>query len=167
MLAIGLVIIGILSRCIVHAPNFTPLLAITLFAGAFLPKRQAIIVPISLFVITDLIIGLHSVVAFTWGSVGLIALMGLYLKRKKSIKNVALTSFFSAIVFYVVTNFGVWAIMSTYPKTLAGLIDCYVMAIPYFRNTLVSTVLYSLVMFAGYEYLANRIKKTRFAFVVS
>jgi hypothetical protein len=166
MLATGLIVIGILSRFIFHMPNFTPVIAIALFAGVYLPKRQAIIVPIALYVISDFFVGFHEVLFFTWGSMALIALIGINSKNKKSIKNMASASLLSALLFYVTTNFGVWVMMSTYPKTVAGLFECYIAAIPFFRNTLVSTLLYSAVLFGCYEFIATRVKNTRFATVL-
>lgn len=166
MLAVGLVIIGVLSRFVFHFENFTPVLAITLFAGAYLPKRQAIIVPLALFIIADALIGFHALIVFTWGSVVLIALIGMNLENKKSWKTTAVASLLSALLFFVITNFGVWLFYDTYAKSFAGLMECYVMAIPYFRNTLVSTFLYSFVLFGSYEFLSVRLKSTRFASIV-
>ncbi len=166
MLAIGLVVIGVFSRFIFHFENFTPVLAIALFAGAYLPKRQAVAVPLALFIIADAMIGFHALIAFTWGSMVLVAVIGMSLKNKKSWKNTAVGAFLSAVVFYVITNFGVWLFYNTYPKSLTGLMECYIMALPYFRNSLVSTFLYSFVLFGGYELLTARLKNTRFASIL-
>ena len=166
MLALGLVVIGVFSRFIFHFENFTPVLAIALFAGAYLPKRQALIVPLSLFIIADAFIGFHSLIAFTWGSMALIAIIGMSLKGKKSWTKTAAGSLAGALTFFIITNFGVWALFDTYPKSLTGLIECYTMAIPFFRNTLISTFLYTFVLFGGYELLSVRLRGTRFASVL-
>lgn len=167
MLAVGLILIGIISRFIVHFENFTPVIAIALFAGYYLPKRQAIIVPLLMIIISDIAIGLHSMIAFTWGTLALIAVIGIINKERKSTANILVRSLLAAILFYIVTNFGVWVFYNTYPKSWAGLTECYVAAIPYFRNTLISTFIYVAVLFGAYEFFAARLKGTRLAFVLS
>ena len=166
MLAIALVVIGVLSRGIVHLPNFTPVIAIALFSGMYLSKKQSLTVPVILFVISDLFVGLHSLVLFTWGGVVLIALLGRYFRNRASVKNIVCASLMSAVIFFVVSNFGVWLVVNAYPKTIFGLMECYAMGIPYFKNTLISTGLYTLVIFGGYNYLVLRLRNTRFEYVL-
>lgn len=149
MFAILLVIIGIFSRLIVHTPQFTATLAIALFSGMYLDRRLAIIVPVGMMLITDLILGFHDTMLFTYGSMLLISCGGVWLKKRKSYINVFSASIVAAIVFFIITNFG--AFLSLYPRTLAGLYECYILAIPFFRSTLLSTIAYSLVLYAGYE----------------
>lgn len=163
MLAIFLIVIGILSRFMFHLPNFTPIIAIAMFAGALLPRKQAVIVPLALYVISDFMLGLHGLVLFTWGSMGVIGLISLYNRKHKTVKSVVAVSFISALFFYIITNFGVWYAYPTYSKTMAGLVECYVAAIPYFRNTLISTFLYLGAFFGLYEVIAARVKGTRLA----
>lgn len=167
MLAFLLIALGVLSRFVIHFENFTPILAIALFAGYHLSKRNAIIVPLAMMVIFDAFVGFHSLILFTWGTVLLIALIGIRNRDDKSVKTVGLSSIGSAVLFYLITNFGVWLFYTTYPKSLAGMIQCYVAAIPFFRGTLLSTLTYSAVLFGGYEFLAARLKQTRFAHLVS
>ena len=161
MLAMGLIFLGVLSRLVIHLPNFTPVMAIALFGGATLNKRCAVIVPVVLMAISDVFLGFHDTILFTWGSAALIAVLGLWLRERKNFKNIALASLGSAVLFFVVTNFGAW--LSLYPRTLAGLQECFLAAVPFFRSTLVSTMLYSAVFFGGYEISAAAIQKTRWA----
>jgi len=163
MLAFLLILLGVSARFIVHIPNFTPVMAIALFAGCYLSRKNAIIVPLIMMIIYDAVIGFHALVPFTWGSVVLVALLGGKLKERKSFKNVAVSSLAAAFLFYIVTNFGVWLFYNTYPKSVSGLIQCYVVAIPYFRGTLASTLIYSAVLFGAYEFVSARIKGTRLA----
>ena len=167
MLVVGLILIGIASRFLVHIPNFTPLLAVALFAGALLPRKWAVIVPVALYALVDLMVGWHPTIAFTWGSMALIAVIGQKHLQNRSWKRVAGTSLVSALLFYVITNFGAWIALSVYPKNLAGLVECYVAAIPFFRNTLASSVLYSFVLFGAYDIVAGRVKDSRLAFVLN
>lgn len=166
MLAICLLVLGILSRLVLHSWNFTPVIALALFGGVYLKKKQAIILPLILFAVTDLILGFHRVMFFTWGSVIVIAAMGLWVKKNKSFATVLGGGLASAVLFFVVTNFGVWLVSGMYPLTLAGLSECFVLAIPFFRGTLLGTFAYGLVLFSMYELIAARIKSTRFSHVL-
>ncbi|MBF0489140.1 MAG: hypothetical protein HQL15_00795 [Candidatus Omnitrophica bacterium] len=154
MLTLFILSFGILSRIVVHTPNFTPVLALALFGGMYLKGRQGIWVPLVLMAISDVVLGWHDTMVYTWGSILLISLMGLWLKEHKSWVNVALGSLLSSVVFFVITNFG--AYLSLYPHTLAGLQECYIAAIPFYRSTLVSTLAYSLVLFSIWEILLSR-----------
>ncbi len=156
MLAIGLLIIGILSRYLIHIPNFTPVLAIALFGGVYLNKRYAILLPLALMVISDLIIGMHSTAIFTWGSMVLIGVMGLWLRNHKNWKTVFASSLASAILFFIVSNLGVWLVGDLYPMTGQGLVECFLMAIPFFGNTLLSTLIYTAVLFGSYQWFGAR-----------
>lgn len=166
MLAILLLIFGIATRFITHAPNFTPVTAIALFGGVYLTRKHAILLPLVLMMLSDFVIGMHNTMFFTWGSFILIALMGLWVRGHKNPTTIATSSVLSAILFFVITNFGVWLAGSLYPPTLTGLSDCFIAAIPFFRNTLFSSLGYSLVLFGSYELIAHRVKGTRFARVL-
>jgi len=167
MLAICLLVLGILSRFVVHAWNFTPVIALALFGGVYLKnKKLAILLPLALLAVTDFILGFHQMMFFTWGSIVLIAAMGLWVQKNKSLKTVLGGGLVSAVLFYVVTNFGVWLVSGMYPLTLAGLSECFVLAIPFFRSTLLGTLVYGLIFFGAYEAIAARIKNTRLAHVL-
>ena len=108
MLIIGLFIIGIISRLSPHLPNFSPMIAIALFSGAYLKKKHSLWFPIMLYLISDLIMGLHGVVLFTRGSVFLISILGRILRQRRSMSNNVVYALLSSILFFIVTNFGVW-----------------------------------------------------------
>jgi hypothetical protein len=163
MLALILLSVGILARFVFHIPNFTPVIAIALFGGFYLDKKYAILLPLALMMITDVFLGLHNVIPFTWGSLALIAFVGLKARRQKSVTTVAATSLASAVGFFVITNFGVWLATDLYAKNMAGLITCYQMALPFFRALLAGTALYALALFGGYELIAAQVKKTKLA----
>ncbi|HNV23294.1 MAG TPA: hypothetical protein PKH98_00220 [Candidatus Omnitrophota bacterium] len=162
MLAIVLLVFGIFMRVVVHTPNFTPVIAIALFSGVYLKKKHALILPVALMAITDLILGAHRVMLFTWGSVLLIAAIGLWLRQNKTTTHTLTSSLASAFLFFIITNFGVW-LAGYYPQTLEGLQSCYVMAIPFFRTMLVSTLVYTFVFFGAYELIARAVRNTKFA----
>ena len=162
MLAFFLLIFGVGMRLVVHPANFTPVLALVLFGSVYLDKKYALLLPLFLMMASDAVLGVHDMVLFTWGSLFLAALIGFWLRRHQSVRNIFLTSTASAVLFYLVTNFGVW-LVGYYPMTLSGLVDCYVLAIPFFRTMLLGTLLYAFVFFGLYEFIASRVKKTRFA----
>ena len=161
MLAIIILLIGILSRFIYHTPNFTPVLALALFGGTYLKKKYALLVPLSLMIVSDLLIGMHELILFTWGSVALIAAMGLWLRRHKTVYGIAGCSVAAALGFFLITNIGAWLVM--YPLTIEGLRNCYVAAIPFYRQTFFSTLVYSAGLFGLYELIAVYVRKTRYA----
>lgn len=165
MLAISLIIAGILLRFAPHAPNFTPVAAIAIFSGAYLNKKYAFLVPLVLMITSDIFIGMHNTVIFTWGSFVLGTFLGIWLKKHKNILGIVSTSLASSVLFYLVSNFGVW-LMGWYPRTLKGLVDCYMMAIPFLRNFTLGTLIYTFGFIGIYEFIASRVKKTKFATVL-
>ncbi len=163
MLAVILMMFGILFRIIPHAPNFTPVAAIALFGATFLPNRRlALIMPLALIMISDLFIGLHDIVIFTWGSVVLVSLIGLALRQRQKTTTVVFGSLASSVAFYLVTNFGVWA-AGWYPPTAQGLLQCYAAGIPFFRNFLAGTLIYSAAFFGTYALAARAVRRTSLA----
>jgi len=155
MLSLIIISFGILSRIIIHTPNFTPVLSMAFLGGMYLKGRQAVLVPLTLMIISDLMIGFYGTeMFFVWGSILLISALGLWFKQIKNFSNVLSGSILSAVVFFIVSNFGAW--LTLYPHTLGGLQQCYTLAIPFFRSTLVSTLAYSLVFYTAYEWLLKR-----------
>lgn len=164
-IVIILVLVAVFFRLIPHPANFAPIGAIALFGGVYLKNKQAMWLPLAAMIVSDLIIGLHSTIFFTWGSFLFIAAIGIYLKSRKNIKNVVLGTLLGSLVFYFVTNFGVWAVTPLYAKTTQGLIQCYLMAVPFFRNTLVSDIIYVAVLFGAYELARNYQRKLHHSYI--
>lgn len=164
LFAFGLILFAAFSRLIPHGPNFTPVISIALFAGAYLQKRFAFLVPIAAMLMSDMIVGFYNPVsmAFVYGSLLIAVALGLTMNQKASMIRIGGFSAAGAVLFFVLTNFGVWVIPdSMYPRTLAGLVNCYIMAIPFFGNTLYSALIYSAVMFGAYEMAERFVFKTR------
>jgi len=151
----GLIIIGILTRFIPHVPNFSPLVGIALFSGVYLRKKYSYLIPIVIYVISDIIIGLHGIVLFTWGSIALIYWLGHKLKTNKTPVKIATYTLISSVIFFIVTNFGVW-LQGWYSYTLGGLLKCYIAALPFFRTSLLADFIYVAVLFGTYEYILKR-----------
>ncbi len=165
MLAMSLILFGILLRFIPHLPNFTPVAAIALFAGVYLNKKQALIVPLLLMVISDIFLGMHNVVSFTWGSFALVTLLGFWARNHKTFLGIVSSSIVSSVLFYLVTNFGVWA-MGWYPQNLKGLLNCYILGLPFLRTFTVATLVYAAVFFGAYEFIASKVRNTKLAKVL-
>ncbi len=156
----GLVFAAAMSRLIPHPPNFTPIAAMALSCGVYLDKRYAFIVPLAAMLISDYFIGFHEGMWLVYGSFLLIGLIGLWLKSHKRVHLIVAGTLLSSILFFVITNFGVWAFGTMYTKTFAGLTECYVAAIPFFRNTLLGDFLYVGVIFGLFELLERYLRAT-------
>ncbi|HSX30367.1 MAG TPA: DUF6580 family putative transport protein [Candidatus Saccharimonadales bacterium] len=153
-LALCLIAIGVGLRLLPHPANFAPIAAIALFGGAVLPRRLAVVVPVVAMMVSDLFIGFYSMMPVTWGCYALIALASSHwLRRPNVVKGTALT-LGSSLFFFVVTNFAVWLTSGMYAHSGVGLARCYEMALPFFRNTALSDVLYTAGLFSLFG-LAN------------
>ncbi len=132
----------IISRLLPHPPNFTSTIAVAFYLPALFGTKF-IIVALCAFIISDIILGLHSLVFFTWGSLFLIAYIAKYFQKFYfRIFGVSL----SCIIFFLVSNFGVWALSDLYIKNLEGLILCYTMAIPFLQSSLIGTIIFSTLI---------------------
>lgn len=148
LVAVVLIVVSIASRFLPLAPNFSPIMAVALFSGfLFANKKAAMLIPIVAMFLSDLVLGLHSTMISVYLSFGIIVLLGTSMKSA-SVKSVLGHSLAGAVIFFLVTNFAVW-VAGWYGHTFAGLISCYEMAIPFFRATLASSLIYSLVLFGG------------------
>jgi hypothetical protein len=155
-----IIAVAITSRLLPHPPNFGPIGALALFSGAcFASKRMAFFVPLAAMLLSDLMIslmsgdlslGLHGLIPIVYGTFALSVCLGFWLRRRRRrIMPIAAGVLASSILFFVLTNFGVWALGSWYLKTWEGLVACYVAAIPFFHNTLLGDAAYAVVLFGG------------------
>ena len=132
----------IISRLLPHPPNFTSTIAIAFYLPALFGTKF-LIVALSAFIVSDLIIGLHELVFFTWGSLFLIAYLAKHFQKFHfRILGVLL----GCINFFLVSNFGVWALSDFYTKNIEGLILCYTMAIPFLQSSLIGTIIFSVLI---------------------
>jgi hypothetical protein len=155
MLAYYFVFFAIAARFLPHAGsfNFTPVAAALLFFGARMPRKQAWI-PVTMFIASDVLLS-HFVYGYpvsasdfvTWSWYAAIVLFGSLLASNASPLRVAGASLAASLSFFAVSNLAVWAVWNMYPKTLTGLAECYTMAIPFFRNTLASDLLFAGAFF--------------------
>ena len=142
------------TRFIPHPPNFTSLIALSFYVPVFLGVRFLPALLIS-FAITDLVIGYHSGTHWTWGSVLLIGLVSQYFTKNLNWRLSG--AFLGACMFFVVTNFGVWS-SGMYGYTISGLYTCFILAIPFFAYSIISTLIFSVIFETGYKLLNDKFK---------
>jgi hypothetical protein len=138
-------------RLVPHPPNFTPVGALALFSGAMLGRRWlAFAAPLGALVISDLVLGFYPGVAFVYAATALMVLVGWLLTGRRSAPRIAAAAVGSAILFFIVTNFGMWLFSGLYPLTAAGLAACFVAAVPFFQNSLAGDLVFSALLFGGW-----------------
>ena len=137
-----------LGRIIPHPPNFTPILATAIYTPYMVnDKWIAVLIPLSAMFIADIIIGFHPYMLWVYGAIGLSTLISSWSMRfNKKYIQLGVMAILSSILFFIITNFAVWAIWDYYPKTIDGLIICYIKAIPFFQNTLLGTIIYTAII---------------------
>jgi hypothetical protein len=154
-LVVGLLLVGVLSRVVPHPWNATPVMAIALFGGTHLSRWASIALPLIIVAVSDLVLGWHTTMPFTWGAFALTAMLGWWVRRRLSAGRIATAALTGSVLFFLLTNFGVWLIGGLYPLTAAGLRECYVAAVPFFRGTLVGDLVFTAVFFGAYTLLTR------------
>jgi hypothetical protein len=127
--------------------NFIPVGALALLSGIYIRSRWGILLTLVLMVATDFIIGLHSLILFTWGSYLLIGAIGWWVRSRMNVWKVCAGTLFGSVTFFIVTNFAVWAFTPMYERSVAGLVQCFYMAVPFFRNTLSGDIFFIVAFF--------------------
>jgi hypothetical protein len=154
IILISFIAIAILFRLVPHVPNVTPITAAALFSGVyFTNKKYAFIIPLLIMFLSDLFLGFSGITLFVYAAFALVSYIGVS-SKKMSIKTVLLSS----ISFFIITNFGVWLL--AYPKSITGLLECYTLAIPFFRNSLIGDFVFSGILYFGYEFVSSKYLKT-------
>ncbi|MFW6226505.1 MAG: DUF6580 family putative transport protein [Bacteroidota bacterium] len=153
----GIILFAAIMRLVPHYPNFTPIAAIALFGGAQLGKKWlAFFIPLVALFISDLILGFHGFMIPVYVSFALVVLMGQYMKNRVRIHTVIGGALASSVIFFLVTNFAVWAGSPYYPQTFSGLMQSYTMAIPFFHSSVLGDLFYSGVFFGGFYLLQQK-----------
>ncbi len=167
-----LVITGIVlglafSRMLPHPFNFSPLAALALFGGARYSNRiAAYLIPLAAVWISDLFLNyafygrfvpFYDGAFFTYAAFAMMVLLGSVALRKFSAKRLLFTSLSASVIFFLVSNFGVWVFSGMYAATLSGMATCYAAAIPFFRNTLAGDLIYSFAVFYAFAFAQHQI----------
>ena len=160
-LVTGIILIGLISRLIPHAPNFTAIGAVALFAGNYIKSKSLrYIIPISAMCLSDILLNLSgtslpsiTVQISIYVTFMLIVLIGsLKYKKVNKITGLAISSLVASTLFFIITNFGVW-LGGWYGHTIEGVLACYAAAIPFFGNTIIGDLTYCAILFGSYEYI--------------
>ena len=167
IIAAGLILLAALSRLLPHPPNFAPICSLGIFGGAVVAnKKYALILPLGALLLSDILFELFTDTrgfydisqTFVYGAVILITFLATRIKKINTV-NILLACFWSGAIFYILSNFGVWLNGSLYPKTFAGLMQCYTAAIPFYKNELfgnfilnlfMSNIFFSAILFGAY-----------------
>ena len=180
----AMIVVGaVLLRLIPHVPNFAPIGAIGLFGGVYLNKKYAVLVLFAALVISDYLLLyvnpfspspidfsriysplslVHTTTVFVYLSFFIYFMIGKWIARNKNFGTVVFGSLVGSILFFLITNFGVWAV-GMYSRSLDGLITSYIMGLPFFRGTLFGDLFYTAVFFGGYELVLQLVKKPEVA----
>ena len=154
--ALMLVIILAFSRILPHPPNFTPILGMAVFAGAVFEKKiYSFIVPLLAMILSDLFLGFYGSMTIIYLAVCLNVIIGIYFLKKISFFKIFISLVLGSVTFFSISNFAVWLLSGIYPHSLEGLLACYTMALPFFQNTIISTILYGLGAFFIFD-LSNK-----------
>jgi hypothetical protein len=165
-LVVLMVLIAAMSRILPHPPNFTPILAVSLFSGAFLSDRRlAILVPLLAMFLSDLVLGFHSLMGLIYLLMAGSAYVGSKLQNSKS--RTAIATVIGSLVFFVTTNLAVWLTSGMYSLDWTGLTTCFTLAIPFFQNSIAGDIIYTSLLFGIMAFLdkkyflANRKQETK------
>jgi len=162
-----LILFAAFSRLLPHPENFAPVAAAAIFAGLYMNKKYALIIPVAATFLSDIFLGLYPYVLWVYGTYLLIALINIVLKNRydsfSGIKKAGLlygATLFSSIIFFLVTNFGVWTSGLYYEMSFNGLMTSYIAALPFFRTSLLADAVFVTLMVAVYEILIKFAFKT-------
>jgi len=148
--------LGVFTRVIPHPPNFTAIGAIALFGGAFIQNKHfAFLTPITIMLISDLILGYQINIAVYLSFIIIVGL-GMFLKTNQTLYRIIPITIVASFVFFIITNFSVFLTSSIYTKDIFGLLECYTLALPFFGNTIVGNMTYTIIMFFAFNKIQNK-----------
>lgn len=151
-----LAVLAAAGRFLPHPPNFTPVGSAALFGGARLGRPWNYILPMLIMFVTDLFLGFHATIPYVYVSFLIAVFLGEKFLTRPTAGRVVGVSLVSSVIFFIISNFGVWISGGLYPQTVDGLIRCFVMALPFFQWTVAGDVIYSLGFFGLYALAENR-----------
>ena len=163
IMPIILFILLVLSRMITDIPNFTATIALVMFAGYLIQNRLlSILVILISQIVSDLYLGIYSSMIFVYAAYISIALLSPIMMKKMNTKSIVLSSVISPSIFFIISNFGVWLTGSIYTFNLPGLLACYIAGVPFFDESLISTVLFALTIFSIMKLITKESKEIIF-----
>jgi hypothetical protein len=161
-LVVGVVVAAALLRILPHPPNFAPVAAMALFAGAHVDdKRIAFLLPLVVMFLSDIVLGFHAGMVLVYVCMCIVVAIGMQIRGRVGVLTVTGGALASSVIFFVVTNFGVWLSSGMYPLNAGGLVASYVAAIPFFHYTLGGNFFYAGVLFGGFALIETRLPSIR------
>ncbi len=156
----SLIGIGLLGRLAPHPPNTTPVTAISFAAGKHIGKTWAIAIPLMVMIIADMTIGFYDwkVLIGVYGSVALIGAISIIARGARPPVTILLVMA-SSVLFFLITNFAVWAASSWYPRTIEGLASAYIAGLPFLRNMFIGDVFYAASLLGAFEWIHARARE--------
>jgi hypothetical protein len=153
-----LVLIGLFSRLVTHEWNLTAIGAISILAGLLIShKYLKFAVPVVSMLLSDIFIGFHNTMAFVYLGFVLMTLLSTQFKDSKSFQKLFLAPFASSLVFFFISNFGVWFMgtgtANSYPPNISGLMQCFMMGVPFYRTQFLADMMLTPVLFLAFSYL--------------
>ncbi len=154
-----LVLLAIGGRFIPHPANATPIAAMALFAGVYFNRKLSILLPLAAMFLSDLFIGFYSmpIMVSVYASFAVTGVIGWWLSKHRGVISTAGSTIVSSTIFFLVTNFAVWQFGSLYAHTGSGLMESYILGLPFYRNMLVGDLLYVAILFGAYEFIVRLI----------
>lgn len=157
LIAVGFVLVGVLTRLIPHPVNFTAVGALALWATTFFQdRRAAFAIPLAILILSDLVLGFHSTMVWVYGAFFFIAALALVIQPRLSWGRAIAGSLTASLLFFVITNFGVWVSGELYPMTAEGLSQCYIMALPFLKNQVAGDLFFTVAIGLVARALAER-----------
>ena len=156
-LAVILVLIAIWSRLIPHAPNFSAVGAAGLFAGSvFGRKPWAFLLPLIAMCLSDIFLGWHVLIPVVYAALMVQVLLASYtLKGSSSLRLLGISALGSTL-FFLITNLGVFFWGGLYTQNISGLMECFLMALPFYKNQLTGDWVFSFVIFGFYQFVLKQ-----------
>jgi hypothetical protein len=159
---IGMVVLCVCARLVPHPWNFTPLMAIGLFAGNHARKASTgIFVTLLALVLSDAVLGFYPGFWYVYAAALIPVLIGRLIRDRSGASVIAAAALASSISFFLITNFMVWATGQMYPHTIGGLSACYLAGIPFYRNQGLGDAFYTLAIFGGYAVIHRLFQPAR------
>ncbi len=148
---LAMIAVVVVFRFLPHPPNVSPVAAISLFAGAcFVDRRLAFAVPLAAMLISDAVLGFHATMAYVYGAFALTVMIGFWLRRHRGVTPLAVATVGASLLFFAITNFGVWAAgLHGYAMNAQGLMQTYIAGIPFLQNSLLGNLFFVALLFGG------------------
>ena len=162
MTLVGMILVAALTRLLPHPSNISPIAAMALFGGAtFADRRSAFLIPLAAMFVSDLVLGFHALMPLVYFCFITTVMLGRWIRTRHGVRTIIPATLASALFFFLVTNFGVWATSGMYPMTASGLFTCYIAAVPFFQSSLIGDFTSVAVLFGGFSLLEKWVPTLR------